>query len=119
MSAQPKKRLSKNSTLLGAINSIILERKKTPPSPWGSTVHPERTHFEQMKIVSIGRAELDKLTKDFEAIYPVLLVVIEYCFTFDPGPHFTAFGIDIRRIGPPHKPGWAAGLIVPSMGHIP
>jgi hypothetical protein len=58
------------------------------------------------------------MTKEFEAIYLTLLVVVEYRFVFDSALHFTAFGIEIRRNGGPHKEGWAAGLIVPEMGDL-
>lgn len=104
----------------GAIRSIITERRQAPLSPWGITIPADRNSpsIQDITVVSLSKDDLDRMTAEFDAIYPILIVVVEYRSVFETDLHFTAFGLDISRRGPPHKDGWAPNLIVPSMGDL-
>lgn len=78
----------------------ISEKKKRPPSPFGSSVFPDETLVQEI-TTSVPPEEIDRATKLIKAIYPTVYGSVEYRMGLDTTPHHTGFIFDVQRDGQP------------------
>jgi hypothetical protein len=80
--------------------SAVAAVKARPDAPFGSLLFPDQTLRLQISM-SIGRGEIERLTKEVQFLSLHMMAVVDYGFVVDASRHQTACLYDIQRTDRP------------------